>query len=177
MNGFKHGIKENACSIILALATIIAVFLLWQVASSYSAAFFFIAIVGVLLCSAAFIVYDAKAGPIFDWNFSGFCIQAAPIFASSFVSGWSVGELLFSSRAEELQEAAVILLLVSLMIALFSLFNIGESVFRPEMAELLEQKRERIRRRMKLTFNLLLVHGVFAVALGVITSWIRWEFL
>lgn len=172
LNGFKHGIKENACSIVLALAMIIAVLLLWRVANS-SVIIFCIAVVGVILCSAAFIVYDAKEGPIFDWNLSGFSIQAAPVFASSFISGWSAHKLLFSGRAEELQEAAVILLVVSLMVTLSSLFNISESAFRPEKAELLEQKRERRWCRIKLTVNLLLVHGVFAVALGVLTSWLR----
>ena len=166
LSDFKHGVVRNILSIGLSFIIVGAVFALWWIAR-LSVPTFCISIVGIILLASAAIVYDAMNGPIFNWDFSGFVIQSAPIFSSSLIAGWGAHELFYQQT--QITEEAVVLLLVSLIVTLFSIFNIGESVFRSENDSLDHQK-ERRQRRIALMLNLLIVHGAMAFVAGVLVS-------
>lgn len=171
MEKYKHNFFDNVLSLLVGIIFLVIVFVGWKFAVKNMFLFLGFVII-ILFCMGFFSFYELASKTRKGVNLSGFITQSAPIAASSFVAGWTAYRVfkIDNQNPNYLSdlEGNVVLLLISILLAFFSMVALVEGAYQDKYKCKSEIPEQFFSGRRSLMLNLMLVHGILSGVSGFI---------
>ncbi len=173
MKKYKHSWSDNISSLLIGFGLIAIIYTGWKLAT-YSIGLFFGSMALVLGAMTYYSLYEFVSGTRKSLDLSGFIAQSAPIAASSFIAGWTAYRIFkideYNQNFLADLEGNVILLLISVLLAFFSMIALVESAYPDKYKVKSAAPAGFYSGRWSLMLNLLSVHGLLSGITGLLLS-------
>lgn len=173
MEKYKHSWSDNLFSLLVSFGFLATIFIGWKLAN-YSIGLFLGSVAILIGAMAYYSLYEFVSGTRKGLDLSGFIAQSAPIAASSFIAGWTAYRIF---KIDEQNpsfladlEGNVILLLISVLLAFFSMIALVEGAYPDKYKVKSAIPADFYSGRRSLMLNLMLVHGLLSGVAGLLLS-------